>query len=408
MKLHEVLAVAWEGLLTNKLRALLTMLGVIIGVAAVIIMMAVSAGTEATISEQINSLGANLIFVNSAMMRMVPGQAPSGGLVYDDAEAIVDQISTVVGFAVEQQTNVTVKYSNTTLDDVTLLGTTPDFPSVRDVAVADGRFFNQSDLDHVARIATLGSSVAEELFGTADPIGEKITVGTEKLTVVGVMESKGTVSGMDWDTRIYTPITVVFNKFLPSRFAAMMGDSVRTIYLQASDRDVIDATILQVQLLLARRHGVTLDSADFVVQTQQDIIDTQEATTAAFRNLLAWVAGVSLIVGGIGIMNIMIASVTERTREIGIRQSVGATERDIRWQFLTEALMLSLVGGLIGVIAGVGGSWLFARLGDMRTVVVPSSIILAFTSAALTGVFFGYYPANRAAQLDPIESLRHE
>ena len=166
--------------------------------------------------------------------------------------------------------------------------------------------------------------------------------------------------------------------------------------------------ILQVSLLLAKRHEVTLDAPDFVVQTQQDIIDTQQATTEAFRSLLAWVAGVSLIVGGIGIMNIMLVSVTERTREIGIRQSVGASDSDIRGQFLSEALMLSLVGGLIGVLTGVGGSWLFEAMGQMRTMVVPSSIGLAFASAAAIGVFFGYYPANRAAQLDPIQALRHE
>jgi len=178
--------------------------------------------------------------------------------------------------------------------------------------------------------------------------------------------------------------------------------------VQAESPEAIEDTILQVSLLLAKRHDVTIEEPDFVVQTQQDIISTQEATTEAFRNLLGWVAGVSLIVGGIGIMNIMMVSVTERTKEIGIRQSVGATDGDIRWQFLSEALMLSLVGGLIGVLTGVGGSWLFAQLGDMRTVVAPSSIALAFGSAAMVGIFFGYTPANKAAQLDPIESLRHE
>ena len=411
MRVSEVLGVAWEGLTTNKLRALLTMLGVIIGVAAVIVMIAISAGTEATIAEQINSLGANLIFVSPYFARSGPTagrqqQMPS--LTFDDAEAIVEHVSTVVGFAVDQQTSQTVKFGSVSLDGVTVIGTTPDFPSVRDVKVADGRFFNEKELEREAKVATLGPSLAKELFGEADPIGEKLTVGTTKLTIIGVMSPKGTVGGVDWDVRLYTPITVIFSKFMPSRFARMMGHGVRMVYVQAESLAVIEDTILQISLLLAKRHGVTLEQPDFVVQTQQDIIQTQEATTAAFRSLLAWVAGVSLIVGGIGIMNIMLVSVTERTREIGIRQSVGATESDIRRQFLSEALMLSLVGGLIGVLCGVGGSWLFGRVGGMRTVVVPTSIVLAFCSAAAVGIFFGYYPANKAAQLDPIEALRHE
>jgi putative ABC transport system permease protein len=204
------------------------------------------------------------------------------------------------------------------------------------------------------------------------------------------------------------PITLVLDKFAPTQFAKIMGDRVRLIYVEVAEDVDLDDTILQIQLLLAKRHDLPLDEAAFTVTTQQDIIGTQEATTAAFRSLLGWVAGVSLIVGGIGIMNIMLVSVTERTREIGIRQSVGATPNDVRWQFLTEALMLSLVGGLIGVLVGVGGSWLFGRLGDMRTVIAPGSILLAFTSAAAIGIFFGFYPANKAAQLDPIDALRHE
>jgi len=222
------------------------------------------------------------------------------------------------------------------------------------------------------------------------------------------MAEKGSVSGQDWDSRLYTPITVMFDRFFPSMFARMFGNEVRTIYVQAASQETMDDTILQIKLLLAKRHGVSLDQLNVNVQTQDDIIETRESTTAAFRSLLAWVAGVSLIVGGIGIMNIMLVSVSERTREIGIRQSIGATDRDIRLQFLTEALMLSLVGGLIGAICGVGGSWLFGKLGDMRTVLVPVSVALAFGSAAAVGIFFGYYPANRAAQLDPIQALRHE
>ncbi|MFH1086572.1 MAG: ABC transporter permease, partial [Chloroflexota bacterium] len=352
MRPDKVLGVAWEGLMTNKLRALLTMLGVIIGVAAVIVMMAVSKGTEAAIAEQINSLGADLIFVSPAFARGGPGQ-PGGrpSLTFDDAEALAAQIPGVVGYAVEQQTSATVKFGNVNLDSIQILGTTPDFPSVRQVSVATGRFFSAAEVERESKVVVLGAGLAKELFGDDDPIGQKVTAGTTKLTVIGVMAEKGSVGGQSWDDRLYTPITVVFAKFIPSRFAAMMGNSVRTIYLQAESQETMANTILQVSLLLAKRHGVTLDSPDFSVTTQSDIIETRAATTAAFRNLLGWVAGVSLLVGGIGIMNIMRVSVTERTREIDIRQSVGATEGDVRWQFITEALMLSLVGGLIGIIA---------------------------------------------------------
>jgi putative ABC transport system permease protein len=180
------------------------------------------------------------------------------------------------------------------------------------------------------------------------------------------------------------------------------------IYVELTEDAFQEDVILQIELLLAKRHDVSLDEPDFTVTTQQDLIDTQEATTEAFRSLLAWVAAVSLIVGGIGIMNIMMVSVTERTREIGIRQSIGASPSDIRWQFLTEALLLSLVGGLIGVATGIGGAYLFGEISEMRTVIVPASLLLAFGSSAAVGIFFGFYPANKASQLDPIEALRHE
>ena len=210
----------------------------------------------------------------------------------------------------------------------------------------------------------LGASLAEELFGDAPPVGQTVAVGNTKLTVIGVFEEKGMVGDQDYDMRLYMPITVVFQKFTPSQFARVMGDRVRMIYVEVDDdAPRLEDTILQIELLLARRHDVSLEEPDFTVTTQQDIIETQEATTEAFRNLLAWVAAVSLLVGGIGIMNIMMVSVTERTREIGIRQSVGASPNDIRWQFLTEALLLSLVGGLIGVAAGVGGGLAVRRVG---------------------------------------------
>jgi putative ABC transport system permease protein len=412
MRPIEAMRIAWEAILKNKIRSFLTMLGIIIGVAAVIIMVAISAGTEAAIQEQITGLGSNLIFVQSSFVRMGPGGGGgggvSGGLVFDDATAIEVQVNGVAAVVVEQNASQTVKSANAQLDEVSIVGTTPGFLSVRDMDVADGRYFNDADVERQQKVAVLGSTLAQELFGDSNPIGQYVTVDSTKLVVIGVLKKKGSVGGTDFDARLYTPITVVFQKFTPSQFARILGDRVFMITVKVDPNADLDNVITQINLLLVKRHGVTLDNADFSITTQDDIISTRESTTAAFRNLLAWVAGVSLIVGGIGIMNIMLVSVTERTHEIGIRQSVGATPDDIRLQFLIEALLLSIVGGLIGIIVGIGGSYLFGVFSDMRTVVSVSSILLAFGSAAAVGAFFGYYPANQAAQLDPIEALRYE
>ncbi|PKO06442.1 MAG: ABC transporter permease [Chloroflexi bacterium HGW-Chloroflexi-3] len=411
MKIIDVIKVASRSLTSNKLRSMLTMLGIIIGVAAVIIMIAVSSGTETAIANQINSLGANLVFVMSSFSQGGAGggmATSSGGLVYSDADAIANSVPHVAGVAVEQTTTQTIKYGNIVLEDVSILGTTPDFTKVREIEVEEGRFLNDQELERSTRTAILGATIAKELFGDTYPIGQKISVGTLKLTVVGVFEEKGLVSGVDYDARVYVPITLVFDKLMNSQFSRIAGDRVRMIYVTVDDKENIDDVILQINLLLSKLHDVPLESPDFQISTQQDIIQTQSATTESFRILLAWVAGVSLIVGGIGIMNIMLVSVTERTREIGIRQAVGATPQDIQSQFLTEALILSLVGGLTGIIFGISGSWVFSRFGDMPTVVDPISIVLAFGSAAAVGILFGYLPANKAAKLDPIVALRHE
>lgn len=410
MNLGEVIHVAWRSIASNKSRSLLTMLGVIIGVSAVIVMLAISAGTEATIAEQINGLGSNLVFINSAMMRIGPGQPTgnSGGLVYDDVAAIRDGINGVAGVSVEQQASETVKYGNVTLEDISLVGTTPDYTTVRDVKVASGRFINETEMARSAKVVVLGESVASELFGEVDPLGQSVTVGTLKMTVIGVLEEKGLVSGTNFDEMIYAPIKLVFSKFTPMQFARVMGDQVRTIYVSVDPDATMETVVEQITYLLVKRHDVTLDTLDFNVTTQDQIIAAEESTTESFRTLLASVAGISLIVGGIGIMNIMLVSVTERTREIGLRQAVGATPGDIQVQFLSEALMLSLVGGVIGVVTGIGCSYLFGQFGGMRTVIVPYSILLSFTSAALVGIFFGYIPAQKAAKLDPIEALRHD
>ena len=411
MKLSEVVKISWEAIAKNKIRSMLTMLGVIIGVAAVIGVVSISAGTEATINDQISGLGSNLIFITANFGRGGRDSfAPNnrGGLVFNDAYAIAQQVPGVVGVTVEQDASETIKANGVTLTDISILGTTIDFPTVRSMNVASGSYFTQQAVDQKQKVVVLGASLATQLFGTSDPVGQYITIGNTQLPVIGVMAPKGAVGGIDYDARAYMPITVVFQKFTPSEFARFRGDRVRLIYVKVDPSVKLDDVILQIQLLLYKRHNVTSSAPDFSITTQQDIIATQEATTAAFRNLLAWVAGISLIVGGIGIMNIMLVSVTERTREIGIRQAVGATAEDIRIQFLMEALLLSIFGGFVGLVVGMGGSILFGAVSGMRTVIVPNSVFLAFGSAALVGIFFGYYPANRAAQLDPIEALRYE
>ena len=399
----KILRSAWEGLMLNKARSFLTTLGVIIGVASVIVMLAISAGTEAEIARQINALGASLVIVSPA--RGTPGSART--LLFDDAVAIEEQVVGITAVAPEQTLPAqSIKANNITLEDISLIGTTADFPLVRDYALAYGRFFTQSEDDRKAKLVVLGFGIAADLFGTDDALGQVLTIGTTKLTVIGVMEPKGMVSDVDYDGRVYLPINLVFQKFTPTMNIG--SDRVRTIYVKAESPDKIPSVITQITALLSERHDVDAANLDFSVQTQQDIIATKEATTAAFRDLLAWVAGVSLLVGGIGIMNIMLVSVTERTREIGLRQALGARPSDVLLQFLLEAVILSLVGGLVGIVLGVGASYLFSLLGDMQTTIVPLSIPLAFGAAALVGIFFGYYPAVQAAKLEPIVALRHE
>lgn len=413
MTLPNSFRVAWEGVMLNKLRSFLTTLGIIIGVAAVIIMLAVSAGAEAAIEDQISGLGANLIMVTPFRsfggVRGGPGGGGGGGNIttftYDEVLFLSQNLNNISGVSLEQSTTQTVKGGEATLNGVSIIGVTADFLAVRDYEVGTGRFFTHAENDATQRVAVLGAGIAEDLFSEANPIGQQVRIGSSRFTVIGVMAEQGVVGATDNDGRIYIPASVVFKRFGGT---GLGGDRVRMILVKAEGGDALESVMGQITALLAGRRQIDPNEPNFSVRTQQDIVDARASTTAAFRSLLAWVAAVSLVVGGIGIMNIMLVSVTERTREIGLRQAMGARPRDVQIQFLFEAVMLSLAGGLAGLFIGVAGSFIFGELGGMRTELVPLSLPLAFGASAAVGIFFGYYPATQAAQLDPIEALRRE
>jgi putative ABC transport system permease protein len=394
-----------EGLALNKVRSFLTMLEPHHRVAAVIIMMAVSHGAPGRDSRPDQRWSANLIAIQPRSAGRRQRSRAAGHAQVGDIATIQAKVTGVSGVSAEQNTTQNVKVGSVTLESIPIVGTTAGFMAVREYGVAEGRFITDADNDSASEAAVLGSTIAQKLFGNTTAVGQTIKIGSTKFTVVGVMAVKGTVGTTDYDSRIYIPIKTVFKKFVSSRF---QRDAVGMVYVSAESKDTMESVKSQLTTLVMQLLETTAASPGFQLTTQDSIITTRTSTTETFRNLLAWVAGVSLIVGGIGIMNIMLVSVTERTREIGLRQALGARPRDVQLQFLLEAVALSLIGGLIGVIAGVGGSYLFNTFGSMRTELVWSSVPLAFGAAAAVGIFFGYYPATKAAQLDPIVALRRE
>ena len=414
MRLLTIFRTALSSLGANKLRTALALLGIVIGVAAVISAVSVARGGQEVITSRIASLGTNLLFVRpgeSTVGGIGGGQGTASTLTVEDAYALLDPIYAVpiTAVAPELFTNgqVVAGRENTFAQ---IVGVTPEYRSVRNYSVGSGDFVSASQVANRSEVAVIGAQIAETLFGFRDPVGQKLRINRRQFTVIGVLESQGgTVLG-NLDNQVLVPLTTMYYR-LSSRRTTQGDINVQAINVQVDSIDVMDDAIQQIATLLRLRHRIT-DADDFNITSQQEAIEAFEETQETFAILIGAIAGISLLVGGIGIMNIMLVSVTERTREIGIRKAMGAKRRDILLQFVSEATLLSLGGGIAGVVLGVT----LSRLLDGRnligqtfnTVVSGDIIVLALVVAVAIGLFFGIYPAARAANLHPIEALRYE
>jgi len=408
-KILASMKIAFGALRINKLRSALTMLGIIIGVAAVIAMVAVGSGAEARIREQIASIGSNIIVVisgsiTSSGIRLGTGNAQT--LSEEDAKAIARDTSAVQAAAPVSRGGAQVVYGNNNWG-TQIVGTTPDFLVIRDLGIAAGQPFTTSDVDAAAKVALLGKTVADNLFNGEDPVGKVIRIKKVPFTVMGTLVPKGqSPTGQDQDDIILLPITTAKKKIIGASQAN--AAAVGAIMVQAREGMTAEAQE-EITNLLRQRHRIqSAQDDDFSIRDMSEVFKAQETSARVMSILLAAIASVSLIVGGIGIMNIMLVSVTERTKEIGLRQAVGAKTKDILAQFLVEAVTLSVAGGVIGILVGLTASVLISYFADWSTVVSVGSVALAFAFSALVGVSFGYYPARKAAFMDPIQALHYE
>lgn len=412
MNIKENVRLALRALQANKLRATLTMLGIIIGVAAVITLVSVGQGVQAFVVGEFQGLGNNLLFVFPGQFdQNGPRRRGGAGLTDGDVAALSDPllVPDVVAIVPEygRSANVT-REGNEARTAIT--GTTTGFPVVRNFYPDVGRFFNEQDLATNARVAVLGQTVYEELFPNGEPpIGETIRINNVNFEVIGLMEEKGGSGFNDQDDLILVPITTAQRRLFPAR----RGDgqmAVDLIYAQVVNEERQEAAIVQMELVLREMHDIAFDEEDdFTVVSQAELVSAFSEVTNVLTIFLGIIAGISLLVGGIGIMNIMLVSVRERTREIGLRKAVGAKRRDILWQFLTEAMVMSLLGGVIGLLLGALGAFLIANYSEtLQPTLAWNSVVLAIGFSALIGLFFGIYPATRAAALNPIDALRYE
>ena len=405
MKFNEVIRIALRTLGRNKMRTLLTMLGIIIGVTAVICIVGVGTSASDQVQDQIQSLGVNMLFiqagsVNSGGIQM--GTGATNTLMVSDARAMLQEIPAITMISPETDTTAQVVYEGqnwATRDQ----GVGPDYFQIRNWPVVVGSGFSQHEVDTAADVCVIGSTVANKLFGGDNPIGKVIRVKTLPVTVIGELETKGqSTFGRDQDDVIMMPYTTVMKKLVGVDWLQLITASID------SKNDVNFATS-QITALLRQRHHLRADEdSDFSIRSPAEIAQTVGRVSLILTVLLGSVAAISLLVGGIGIMNIMLVSVTERTREIGVRIAVGATESDVQRQFLSEAMVLSLIGGIIGVVFGIASSIIVAKAMQWPTAVSPLSVIGAVAFSAAVGIFFGYYPARKASRLDPIEALRYE
>jgi len=402
--------VALRALRVNKLRSALTMLGIIIGVGAVIAMVGVGSGAQARVAEQIQSLGSNLIIVLSGSTTaggIRGGQGTRLTITEDDSSAIAREVSAVQASAPSMRGSAQVVYGNLNWS-TGIQGVTPDYAEVREWNVVSGRFVTPEDMAGASKVALLGQTTGQNLFGDSDPLGQIIRVKKVPFTVVGVLDRKGQNSwGQDQDDIVLIPLSTAKKKVLGVSQAN--ARSVGSISIKILPGEDLREAENQIRELLRQRHRLQpYQEDDFTVRNLSEVLQTQEESSKVMTYLLLAIASVSLLVGGIGIMNIMLVSVTERTREIGLRMAVGARGRDILTQFLVEAVTLSLIGGVIGIVTGLGTSMAISHFAEWRVDISPEAIAMAFGFAAAVGVFFGFYPARKAARLDPIDALRYE